>query len=187
MLEGAYSIASAPARWSLLSLHRYYTFQSLLYSRSIIDVVHVEQSGGRHRIVTTGPHTFVQQQNYRIRVVPIMFKASGLRSRLQSNRREMRNFLGWLILAVFTLVITALVELPRTLALSSVSVFLLASGIELLVAVFGLPTALREIFPGILLLVLCFRLILNGGSPLLVVGFAFASGWGLHAAVSSFS
>lgn len=115
-----------------------------------------------------------------------MLKASDFRSRLQSNWRETRNFLGWLFLAALTLGITALLDLPRTLTLSGVSVFLLASGIELLIAIFGLAPALRELFPGILLLVLCFWLIVTGGSPLLLVGFAFASGWILHATVSSF-
>lgn len=115
-----------------------------------------------------------------------MLEASDVRSRLRANRRETRNFLGWVLLAVLTLGITALLNLPWSWMLSGVSVFLLASCIELLVAIFGFPTALRELFPGVLLLALCGWLLATDGSPLLLVAFAFASGWILHATTTSF-
>lgn len=113
-------------------------------------------------------------------------KMPHFRSRFQSTHGEMRNLFGWLILTALTLGITVLLRLPLTWTLPVVCIFLLASIIELFIAAFALPYTFREFFPGIALLILCVWLISNDGSPLLLTGIAFTSGWIFHSIATSF-
>lgn len=96
---------------------------------------------------------------------------------LQTSRRELRNFLGWLILTIFIIFITILFELANTWLVPVIAIFLLGSFIELIVVALDLPKILSEIYPGIILLILCVWLIITEGSPSLLAGIAFASGW----------
>ncbi len=95
----------------------------------------------------------------------------------QTSRSEFRNFLGWLILTIFIIFTTISFNLTDTWLVPVIAVFLLGSFIELIIVVLDLPKILRELYPGFTLLILCIWLIITAGSPSLLAGIAFASGW----------